>query len=80
MESPNLVLRPECVNPLDLDHLEQLLRRELHGRLIQIRLLFRDEGLVLQGESPSFYGKQLAQHAIMKATQIPIRANEIHVL
>jgi hypothetical protein len=37
------------------------------------------EGLVLRGRAQTFYTKQLAQHAVMRATALPILANEIEV-
>jgi hypothetical protein len=42
-------------------------------------LLIRGGGLVLQGNTLTFHAKQLAQHAIMEATRLPILANEIEV-
>jgi hypothetical protein len=38
----------------------------------------RDD-LVLQGQAHTYYAKQLAQHALLEATRLPIRANEIEV-
>jgi hypothetical protein len=37
-------------------------------------------GLVLTGQASTYYAKQLAQHAVMEATALPILANEIDVL
>jgi hypothetical protein len=51
----------------------------LGGRLRDFRLLVRDHGLVLQGHAQTYYAKQLAQHAVMEVTDLPIRANEIAV-
>jgi hypothetical protein len=50
--------------------------RTLGGRVSDLRLLLRDNGVVLQG----YYAKQLAQEAVMKATKLPLLANEIEVL
>jgi hypothetical protein len=36
--------------------------------------------LVLSGDAPSFYVKQLAQHAVGQMTELPIARNEISVL
>ena len=52
---------------------------QLGGRLRDFRVLFRDNGLVLQGHTQTYYAKQLAQHAVMQTTDLPIRANEIEV-
>ena len=42
-------------------------------------MLFQDNGLILQGYAFTYYAKQLAQHAIMQATRLPILANDIEV-
>jgi hypothetical protein len=39
----------------------------------------RGGGLILRGLTTTYYAKQLAQHAVMEATAIPIVANEIEV-
>jgi hypothetical protein len=54
--------------------------RTLGGRVSDLRLLLRGNGLVLQGRARSYYAKQLAQEAVMKATKLPVVANEIEVL
>jgi Universal stress protein family len=59
--------------------LEELVRDSVGGRLREFRLVVADSGLILQGRAPTYYGKQLAQHAVMQATCLPILANEIEV-
>jgi len=61
------------------DQVETHLQQRLHGRVWDLRLLLRNEGLVLQGQARTYYVKQLAQHAVMEATELPILANEIVV-
>jgi hypothetical protein len=39
----------------------------------------RTDGVILQGSALTYYAKQLAQHAIMVAIQLPILANDIEV-
>ncbi len=51
----------------------------LRGRAHDIRVLVRDDGVMLQGSSRTQYVKQLAQEAVMEATDLPILANEIQV-
>ena len=63
----------------DIDNLEGNVRRRLNGRVRDFRLLLQDNGLILQGYAFTYYAKQLAQHAIMKATRLPILANDIEV-
>ena len=53
---------------------------QLGGRLRDFRVLFRDNGLVLQGHTQTYYAKQLAQHAAMELASAPILANEIEVM
>jgi hypothetical protein len=68
--------------PMSADKVEELrtqVRRRSGGWVRDFRLLLRDRGLVLQGHAPTYYAKQLAQHAIMEATPLPISANEIEV-
>ena len=36
-------------------------------------------GLVLRGRVHTYYAKQLVQHAVMEASSLPIRANEMEV-
>jgi hypothetical protein len=63
----------------EIEDLENQVRSGLHGRVGHFRLILSGCGLVLRGHSDSFYGKQMAQHAVMKATRLPILANEIQV-
>jgi hypothetical protein len=60
--------------------LEQRIQRRLSGWVRDFRLFVRDGGLVLQGRSFTYYAKQLAQHMVMDAIDLPIFANEIEVL
>jgi hypothetical protein len=59
--------------------LEAQVRQRLRGRVHDLRLLVTGKGLVLRGRTRSYYVKQLAQHAVMGATALPIAANEIEV-
>jgi hypothetical protein len=61
--------------------LEAHIQRRLLGRvrLRRLRVLVQKQGLVLQGCAPTYYAKQLAQHAAMEVSGLPILANEIEV-
>jgi len=59
--------------------LESHVQCRLSGRVHDLRLLIHNEGVVLQGRARTYYAKQLAQHAVMEATPLPIRANDIEV-
>jgi hypothetical protein len=63
----------------ELEQLEIHVQSQLNGRVRHFRLLVREEGLVLTGHTRTYYAKQLAQHAVMKATAWPIMANDIDV-
>jgi hypothetical protein len=59
--------------------LEAQVLRRLRGRLRDFHLIFEENGLILRGRSRTYYVKQLAQHTVMQATELPIVANEIEV-
>jgi hypothetical protein len=63
------------------DLLEALIQRRLVGRasVRDFRLVAQDQGLVLRGRASTYYAKQIAQHAAMETTGLPILANEIEV-
>jgi hypothetical protein len=63
----------------DLNQLEAQVQCRLSGRVLNLRLLLRDNGLVLQGQARTYYAKQMAQQVVMEATKVPILANEIKV-
>jgi hypothetical protein len=64
---------------MDIPQLEALIRTKLFGRVRDLRLVMQDEGLVLRGNSRTYYAKQLAQEAVMEAQHLPLVANEIRV-
>jgi hypothetical protein len=68
-----------CRVRLEIEQLEARVRGRLAGRVRHLQLLGREDGLILKGQSPTYYGKQLAQHAVMEACEVPIVANEIEV-
>jgi hypothetical protein len=72
-------LEPHPVTRERLAHIEEYIRCRLSGRVRDLQLLVRDHGLVLRGHAHTYYAKQLAQHAAMETTRLPIRANEIEV-
>jgi hypothetical protein len=72
----------ECVDATEslcLDALENRLQARLSGRIRGLRVLLRDSGIVLRGLARTYHAKQIAQHAIMAETTVPILANEIEV-
>jgi|SRR3972149_4607891 len=63
------------------EQLESLVQRQLLGRVRvrRFRVLVQEQGVVLQGCASTYYAKQLAQHAAMEVSGLPILANEIKV-
>ncbi len=73
-DGPGAVLTAE-----EIDRLGARVRHQLSGRLNDLRLELRDGGIVLRGRARTYYAKQLAQHAVMRATDVAILRNEIEV-
>ena len=79
MECPTLD-EGECqVVSVRLDQIEEHVQCRLVGRVRQFHLDWHEGGLVLHGHAMTYYAKQIAQHAVMAATSLPILANEMEV-
>jgi hypothetical protein len=61
------------------EDLELVLYSRLGSRIRDLRVLLRPNGIVLQGYAATYHAKQLAQHAVMEATRLPLLANDIEV-
>lgn len=59
--------------------LEAYLAGRLGHRVRGLRVVQHPQGLVLQGRTATYHVKQLAQHAAMEMTELPILANDIEV-
>jgi hypothetical protein len=69
-------------HPHDADELYKLesqVRRHMEGRVRDFRLVREDWGLVLLGQTSSYYVKQLAQETVRQYCELPIAANRIFV-
>lgn len=64
---------------MDIHQLEAHVQSNLHGRVRSLRLLRQESGLVLQGQASTYHAKQMAQHAVMRMSELPILANDIEV-
>lgn len=51
----------------------------LRGRLSDFRLELSGKGVILHGRVRTYHAKQLAQHAVMSETDLPIVRNRIEV-
>jgi osmotically-inducible protein OsmY len=68
------------LNPAsETDRLEDLLSRRLGSRIRDLRVVLQQAGMVLRGWTETYYAKQVAQHAVMELSGVPILANEIEV-
>jgi hypothetical protein len=76
------VASAQAVEPFtaeELSQIEEHVDSQLSGRVHDFRLRVCHDGVVLCGRAPTYYAKQLAQHLVMRATELPIRANDIQV-
>jgi hypothetical protein len=62
-----------------LETLEELIRSRLSGSVREFALSVEEKGIVLRGRVCTYHAKQLALHAVMEATDLPIAANNIEV-
>ena len=72
-------MNDEAMTEPTFEHLEELVQQRLQGRVRDLRLSLQDEGLILHGQTSTYYAKQLAQHAAMEVSGLPILANNIEV-
>jgi hypothetical protein len=68
----------ETISPHE-EHLESLVQRRIGGRVRDLRVIVRHNGIILLGRTATYHAKQLAQHAVMELADLPILANEIEV-
>lgn len=58
--------------------LEATVQKRLGNRIRDLRILRSERGVILQGRVPTYYAKQLAQHAILELGEL-VAANQIEV-
>jgi hypothetical protein len=61
------------------EQLESLLQRRLGNRVRDLSVLVLPGGVILQGRTSTYHAKQLAQHAVMELSPLPLLANDIEV-
>ncbi len=69
---------PTASTPIT-EQAEAVLRQRLCGRVRELKVVIRAEGIVLRGAAANYYGKQMAQHFAHQLLGLPIAANEIEV-
>lgn len=80
LPASSLLLEPLLSDPWErLDQIERRIRDEFRHRVHDFRIQAFDDGLVLEGRTKTYYGKQAVTHAVIDATDLPILANRIVV-
>lgn len=64
---------------LETERLEGLLSHRLGTRIHDLRIVLQEAGLVLRGRTATYHAKQVAQHAVIQLSGVPILANEIEL-
>jgi hypothetical protein len=62
------------------EELASRIQERLSSRFRGLKVKVKEGGVVLKGRVPTYYAKQLAQHLVMQATDLPILANDIVVV
>ncbi len=75
-----MTIQAQDKNSEEEAQLEMLIQARLSGQVRGLRVVRQDNGLILQGRTPTYYAKQLVLHAAMQATALPILADEIEVV
>ncbi len=65
--------------PAEVRQIAEMIGRKFNGRLENFTILATPGGLILNGRAPTYYMKQVAQHAVMELTCLPIVANKVEV-
>ena len=65
--------------PPNVQQIQELLHQRLHGQVLNLRVLFRETQIVLQGVAASYHAKQVAQHVVFNALGTIALVNEIVV-
>jgi hypothetical protein len=68
------------LSPETVEELQAELQRWLCRRVVGLRVLVRQDRVVLQGRAFTYHAKQLAQHAVLQRVRPHFLVNEIEVL
>jgi hypothetical protein len=61
------------------DYVEALVQRRVGGRIRDLHVIVRPDGVILQGRAATYHAKQVAQHAVMELAGLIVLANDIEV-
>jgi len=70
---------PTLAVTLVLEELENRIQARLCGRVRQFQLILHESGVILRGFARTYHAKQVAQHAVLTESPVPIVANDIEV-
>lgn len=73
-------VKHQGLSPEEVDRIVVRVIGRLAGQLRGLRIVVRHDGVVLHGCVRSYYAKQLAQEAVMNATDVPVAENAIEVV
>ena len=79
LNSTAAVLEPSAYPWEQVDHIERRIRDEFAERVHNFHIQAFDDGLVLEGRTKTYFGKQMVLKAVMDATSLPILADRIVV-
>jgi hypothetical protein len=63
----------------DVNHLQVVIRNRIGRFVHDFELTLVKGGLLIRGKARTYYGKQMAQEAVMELTDLPIIDNSIQV-
>lgn len=77
----NQILQQNVNMPLNrlADQVLAHIQCRLGGQVRNLQVLIRDDGLVLQGHTQTYYAKQLAHHTAIEVAKLRNVVNEIQV-
>ncbi len=62
-----------------IEELQRRIQSRMGNQVRNLSLDLENGGLILRGNSCTYYAKQLAQHTVLELTQMPLIANKIEV-
>ena len=80
LKSTAAVLESSAFDPWEeVDRVERRICEQFSRRVRNFHIQAFDDGLVLEGRTKTYFGKQMVQQAVMDATSLQILANKIVV-
>lgn len=75
------MLSPMIAEPIITrqEELEAIVQRRVGGRVRNLQVIARPDGVIIRGRAPTYHAKQIAQHAVMELAGQRILSNDIEV-